>query len=91
MKKLSTLLLLLAIYCSASAQSVNFTGTVTNIKTEPIEGATVSLLNTNYSTVTTGKGVFAFKNVPAGQYILRVSSVAYASVNKNIIISARAQ
>jgi iron complex outermembrane receptor protein len=91
MKKLSTLLLLLAIYCSASAQSFNFTGTVTNSKTEPIDGATVSLLNTNYSTVTTGKGVFAFKNVPAGQYTLRVSSIAYASVNKNITISAQAQ
>ncbi|RYD85133.1 MAG: DUF2012 domain-containing protein, partial [Sphingobacteriales bacterium] len=92
MKKLIPLLLLLTIFCSAFAQSpLNFSGKVTDTKAEPIQGATVSLLNTNYSTVTDRQGAFSFKNVPAGKYVLRISNVAYAAVNQNITISAQAQ
>jgi len=80
---------MLTAFCSAFAQ--NFSGTVTTTKTEPIPGATVSLLNTNYTTQTNNQGNFTFKNVPAGKYVLRVSSVAYAAVNQNITISAQAQ
>jgi iron complex outermembrane receptor protein len=88
MKKLSTLFLLLAVFCSAFAQSrSDFSGTVTNINAEPIQGASVSLLNTNYSSSTNAKGIFVFKNVPAGKYTLRVSNVAYASINQNITIN----
>jgi iron complex outermembrane receptor protein len=92
MKKLSALFLMLAIFCSASAQSLsNFSGSVTNAKSEPIQGATVSLLNTNYSTETNAKGVFNFTKVPAGKYVLHVSSVAFAAANQTIIISGQAQ
>lgn len=79
---------MLAIYCSAIAQNTsNFSGTVTNSTAQPIAGATVSLLNTNYLTGTNNLGVFTFKNVPAGNYIIRVSSLAYAAVNQNITLS----
>lgn len=92
MKKLIPLLLLLTIFCSAFAQSpLNFSGKVTDTKAEPIQGATVSLLNTNYTTVTDRQGAFSFKNVPAGKYVLHISNVAYAAVNQNITISAQAQ
>ena len=88
MKKLFTLFLLLNVFCSTFAQTrSDFSGTVTNAKAEPIQGANVSLLNTNYSSSTNAKGIFIFKNVPAGKYILRVSSVAYASANQNIVIN----
>lgn len=91
MKRISTLLLLLTLFCSAFAQTrVNFTGKVTNAQADPIRGASVSLLNTNYTAATDAQGSFTFKNVPAGKYILHVSSVAYAAVNQNITIGSQA-
>lgn len=89
MKPLSTLFLLLSLYCSASAQIIS--GTVTNTQSQPVQGASVSLLNTNYTTVTAADGSFRINQVPAGKYILRVSSVAYASVNQNIIVTGNNQ
>lgn len=92
MKKLFTLILALAFFCTAFAQTrVNFSGTVTNSVANPIPGATVSLLNTNYAAITNSKGAFTFKNVPAGKYTLHVSNVAYAAVNQNITVSKAAQ
>jgi len=88
MKKLYTLLLLLAFFCSAYAQSVrDFAGTVTDAKSSPVQGATVSLLNTNYKAITDAKGAFAFKNVPPGSYTLYVSHVAYAAAHQDITIN----
>jgi iron complex outermembrane receptor protein len=89
MKPLSTLFSLLFLYCSATAQIIS--GTVTNTKSQPVQGAIVSLLNTNYTAVTDAAGAFRINHVPAGKYILRASSVAYASVNQNIIVTANNQ
>jgi len=91
MKKLSTLFLLLAFCCSAYAQSFNFSGTITDTKQQPVTGATVTLLNTNYAAITNNQGAFRFKSVPAGMYTLRVSNVGYASVNKSISVNSQAQ
>lgn len=88
MKKLSILLLLLTLFCPAFAQTPSsFLGNVTDNKMQPVSGATVNLLNTNYSTSTNNKGLFVFKNVPAGSYVLRVSSVGFAAINQNITLS----
>ena len=92
MKKLSTLLILLSLFCSAFAQNqVDFQGTVTTIQGGPVAGATVTLLNTNYAAITTEEGAFMFKGVPVGKYTLHVSSVAYAAVNQSVTIDNRMQ
>ncbi len=88
-KKLSALIIMLAICVSGFAQSrSNFSGTVQNRGDEPVPGANVSLLNTGYSTSTNLKGEFTFRDVPVGNYVLHVTGVAYAAVNQNIVIGS---
>ena len=80
---------MLSAFCESDAQPLtNFSGTVTDNKSAPVQAATVSLLNTNYISLTDSKGVFIFRNMPAGKYILHITSVAYASVSHEIEISA---
>ncbi|TSD67268.1 TonB-dependent receptor [Inquilinus sp. KBS0705] len=87
MKKLSTLLLLLAFFCSASAQSLsNLSGKVVNVQSQPVAGATVSLLNTNYNAATNASGTFTFNRVAAGKYILHISSVGFATINQTVTV-----
>jgi iron complex outermembrane receptor protein len=87
MKHLYVLFLMLTIFCSAFSQSrTNFSGNVYNAQSQPLSGATVSLLNTNYTVITNNAGMFTFKDVPAGRYTLRVSNVAYAAVNQQVVI-----
>jgi iron complex outermembrane receptor protein len=87
MKHLYVLFLMLTSFCSAFSQSrTNFSGNVYNAQSQPLSGATVSLLNTNYTVITNNAGMFTFKDVPAGRYTLRVSNVAYAAVNQQVVI-----
>ncbi|MBK0378671.1 TonB-dependent receptor [Mucilaginibacter segetis] len=88
MKKLFPLLFLLAV-CSQAFSQVTSTlsGTIINSQSNPVNSSTVSLLNTNYSTVTGTDGRFHFNNIPTGNYILHVSNVGYASVNQRLTIS----
>ncbi|WP_374949334.1 TonB-dependent receptor [Mucilaginibacter sp.] len=87
MKQLLSFLLFLSIISSAFAQNrSNFNGTVTNANQQPVVGATVSLLNTNFVTGTNTKGVFGFVGIPNGRYTLRISSVGYAAINQFIVV-----
>lgn len=92
MKKLSSLLFMLIIYCSAYAQDLNtVSGIVTNSKSQPVAGATITLLNTNYSAVTNTDGKFAVYKISAGKYTLRVSNLSYAATDQLITITSKAQ
>jgi len=92
MKKILILLFMLIICCSAYSQHLSdFSGNVINTKSEPVQGATVSLLNTNYRSITNEKGNFTLVNIPAGRYILHVSNVAYAAVNRPIVTGSQNQ
>ena len=83
---------MLIFYCSAYSQkSAELSGSVINTKSEPVQGATVSLLNTNYRSVTNEKGNFTLVNIPSGSYILHVSNVAYAAVNQAITVGSQNQ
>jgi len=92
MKKVTTLFLLLICFLSVHAQlGHTLSGTVTNGQAERVQGATVSLLNTNYVFTSGKNGEFRFANVPAGKYILHVSDVFFAEVNKEITVIDRDQ
>lgn len=72
----------------AYAQSQNrLMGKVTDSKSNPIAGATLHLLNTNFTTITDAKGNFFIEDILAGKYILLISAVGYASVNRELIIN----
>ncbi len=82
-----TIIVMLLIHNPIYAQSVKaVTGTVHSVKNENISGATVYLLNTNFTTTTNENGVFSFKNVQAGKYSLLASATGYATVIKMVYI-----
>jgi len=92
MKKITSLLFMLMICCSAYSQRLSdFSGNVINTKSGPVQGTTVSLLNTNYTSFTDEKGNFTLTNIPSGSYILHVSNVAYAAVNQGITVGSQNQ
>ncbi|HET6993914.1 MAG TPA: TonB-dependent receptor [Chitinophagaceae bacterium] len=77
----------LAITSTIQGQSTTrLSGKVTNARSTPVAGSTVYLLNTNSGTVSDDQGNFSFGNLPAGEYILQVSSIGYATVYKDVII-----
>lgn len=92
MKKLSTLLFILFFYCSANAQNLTtISGVITSTKSQPIAGATVTFLNTNYSAVTNSAGKYAINGIPAGKYTLHISCIAYAATNQLITLNGQQQ
>jgi len=64
------------------AQSVTVTGTVTDLDTGlPIENATIEILNTPLTPVTTNiDGEYTFNNVMEGTYNFRVYALDYATI-----------
>jgi len=92
MKKLYSILILLTFFCSAFAQNLSsISGTITNGNSQPVTGATVSLLNTNYSTTTDTKGGFSINGIPGGKYIIHITGVGYAERSQPITISGKGQ
>lgn len=63
------------------------TGTVRDSKEIAIAGATIQILNTNYSILTNPKGEFNFKSLPLGKYTLQVSASGYATSIKNVVVN----
>ena len=83
-----TVLLLLVFNLAVKAQSpTNLSGSVSSLNASAIEGANIYLLNTNFHTVTNGKGIFQLKNIPAGKYQLQVSAVGYATLLHDIEVN----
>ena len=92
MKKLLSLFFMLALYCQAFAQNLtSISGVIANTGSQPVAGATVALLNTNYAAVTNAKGEFRINNIPQGTYTLHITSAAYAERSQVITISGKGQ
>ena len=79
-------LLGLLIAITTNAQSI--TGVLQNEKGIPIDGATVSILNTSFQTISNQKGYFSFNALKNGNYTLSIKSLGYADVSKEININA---
>jgi iron complex outermembrane receptor protein len=90
MKKILLFISMLICTGAAYGQSGNnVSGTIVNSKDQPVVGATVSLLNTNYVTSSDKSGAYHFKNIPNGQYLLHVSSIGFAEINKEVSVSGQ--
>jgi len=79
---LFTLLLALG-FMQASAQQASLNGQVTH-QGEGLPYAQIVLKGTPYGVVADSIGNFQLKNVPPGQYSLRISSLGYIAYNQNI-------
>jgi len=82
---LITLLFFLGI-TALHAQSVK--GKIRSSNGSPIEAVTVSILNTDRSTVADNHGEFVFNNLKAGIYQISFSSVGYATQLKEVVVDA---
>ena len=79
-------ILLLVALPGGFAWAQTVTGRVQTLSTQPLSGATVTLLNTDRGTITATDGSFQLTNVTKGQYTLSVSSVGYAAQTRPITV-----
>lgn len=86
--KIYILILGVLICCTSTlvAQTGDLRGSVTSAD-QPLDYATVFLLDTPYGTYTNPEGDFEFNNIPVGNYILEVSFLGYNTFRKKIEIS----
>ncbi len=57
-----------------------------NSKAIGIPNSSVYLLNTNLGTTTDAQGNFSFKDIPPGNYEVQVSSIGFATLNKEVFV-----
>jgi outer membrane receptor for ferrienterochelin and colicins len=67
------------------SQTVLLKGKVTHAN-QPVEFANIILLPTTLGTTTNQEGYYQFSNLSPGQYQLKVSSIGYQTLSKEIII-----
>ncbi|MDP9080604.1 MAG: TonB-dependent receptor [Bacteroidota bacterium] len=92
MKKLLPLFLLSIFFCSAKAQKLtDISGVITGTTSQPVSGATITLLNTNFNTISNAKGEFSINRIPEGNYVMHISNIAYAERNMAITVNGKGQ
>jgi len=79
---------LLGIFIAININAQSITGVLQNENGNPIDGATISVLNTGYQTVSNQKGYFSFNALKNGNYTLSIKSLGYAEISKEININA---
>ncbi|HWK06364.1 MAG TPA: TonB-dependent receptor [Puia sp.] len=87
LKYILFLFLFLGIYSAQAQSGGSLSGTVTDSRSEAIAGATVMILNTNYSAVADSKGGFRIPAIAPGTYTLVVSATGFATVNRSVTIA----
>lgn len=90
--KLFYILMCLSISMPVAAKAIpgfsDITGKITDKATGlPIAGATVAIPDLKIVTSTDATGVYRLKQLPAGEYLLQVTAIGYASVTKIIDLS----
>ncbi|MEG8946365.1 TonB-dependent receptor [Rosettibacter firmus] len=76
MKKIFVLLIVI-LSLDVYAQTGNIKGRVINESAQPVIGANVIIEGTFYGAATDENGNFEIKNIPFGNYVLRISSIGY--------------
>jgi len=71
----------------AAQNNITIKGAVLSKDMQPVAGASVYLLNTNYGTVTNNAGVFSITRLRTGNYILQVSAIGYTTINENLTVT----
>ena len=79
---------ILGIFIGITTNAQSITGVVQNEKGNPIDGASVSILNTGIQTISNQKGYFSFNELKTGKYTLSIKSLGYAEISKEININA---
>lgn len=73
----------------AMAQSASISGTVSQVDNpSPLSGVYIYLEGTDYGTISNGAGRYALRNLPAGTYTLKASSVGYVTFEQKVTLAA---
>jgi iron complex outermembrane receptor protein len=83
-KLLYTIVFVFTFFASYGQKLVNISGRITDTKKQPVRGATIHLLNTNFNTLTDENGKFLLGEIPAGKYITAISAIGYVSKNEAV-------
>lgn len=81
-------LLFLAQNLSAQNKSGSISGTITTSDGKPASHITITLKNTAKFTQTNQEGKFVFKNVALGSYVLKISALGLAPIEKPVVVTA---
>jgi iron complex outermembrane receptor protein len=85
MKQISTLLLVLIIGISSWAQNTTtLSGIISDTRVQPIEGASIRLLNTSVGAATNSAGEFTISDLPRAKYTIEISAVGFASIKRDV-------
>lgn len=89
MKRSILILTIIFISSSAVAQENNiaiYGKVVDKFTQQPLPGANVLVLNTNFGSSTDLNGKFKIRNLPAGEYQVRASILGYGSITKTDVL-----
>ena len=79
---------LIATILLTNVQAQSIKGKIQNAKGAGIEAATISILNTDKTTVAGKQGDFSFTNMKPGTYQLSITSIGFATQLKNVLVAA---
>lgn len=87
LKKPAFLIFLSFIFaCSHIFSQATITGKITNTKSQPLQGISIHILNTNLGTVSNGEGNYVLHKILPGKYIILFSSIGYVNKSEEIIV-----
>lgn len=78
------LYLIFSTFLSVNVQAQSIKGKIKASNGNAIEAATISILNTDKTTVADKQGDFSFTNIAVGTYQLSISSIGYATQLKEV-------
>ena len=87
-KKVQFTLLILICAVWSFSQTAVLSGSISDGLSKAIPKASIHVLNTNYGAITNAEGRFTIANIPAGQYILQISAIGFATIDRQIVLSA---
>jgi iron complex outermembrane recepter protein len=89
-KLLLNFLILLASSTSVLAQAGKgrITGLIQSKEGNPLSGISITLDGTDLGTISNEFGEFSIRNIPAGTYTLKATSVGYAATKQNVTVGS---
>ncbi len=82
------LLFLSGSMVSVAQTTVTVTGTVKDARGEPLQGASIEIVQLKKTVVSGQNGAFSFPQVPAGNYQFKVSFSGYVSTTTDVAVKA---
>ena len=77
-----------SIHLSSQENSYSVSGKVVDEFEQPLFGAVITILNSNYVTTTNESGTYVLKNISEGNHVIKVSYMGYQPITKEINLNS---